>query len=496
MLKTAKTNKLLLVLVFICGVIFLSAFFYRLKFESNGRYDTKNLNVTQLGFPVSSGDPEQYIQLGKNLFSNYSFSDHYNPPYIPNTFRTIGYPVFITIINWIFNSWSSVAIVQILLAAATAVLIFEMGRKIRSAWLGFGAALLFVLDPAVIVYTSSLWPDMLLTFLVALSFYLIFFTESAKVTTFFGYGVLMGLATLVKPVGIYLPLAIIVAILLRTDWSFLIRRNKIIFITLGFAVTVFPWLLRNKVVADSWNISSISAYNLAVYNLLSFASEIGDKPAFQSQIAEIEKKYKDDYVFDPADLVYSPVLTDLKHSRELNAISIPYIKSHFISYAKFHLTRAFGYFFVKSSIIHALDYTPFARHNLEKWNLIPAPDKLVDLFSVWKNSSMKEFIYQVKHNGILFFEKLLRFLMSLLMLIPLWKYRKNPISISLWILVLYFAVLSGPVANARFRLPAEPMMMLLTVWGLILAIDFIKSGYVRKSGALDRENPIAQFQIK
>src|SRR6185437_16542785 len=61
----------------------------------------------------TSNDAYQYALLGENLVNHQVFSESTSSPYIPDTFRTPGYPVFIALLFAVFGSLYAVLVVQI-----------------------------------------------------------------------------------------------------------------------------------------------------------------------------------------------------------------------------------------------------------------------------------------------------------------------------------------------------------------------------------------------
>jgi len=66
-----------------------------------------------------------------------------------------------------------------------------------------------------------------------------------------------------------------------------------------------------------------------------------------------------------------------------------------------------------------------------------------------------------------FSERIVLLVLWLSIVYTLWKYRKEK---SVWVfisIIIYLALLSGPVSNARYRLPSDPLFYILTSVGLV-----------------------------
>jgi hypothetical protein len=112
--------------------------------------------------------------------------------------------------------------------------------------------------------------DMLFVFLMTLSIYLMFFDKikKQKYLLFFA-GLLLGFATLVRTISIFLPVVF-------AGYYFFINRNKITLkqmavllsiFALGFVAMLFPWMMRNKAHSGVFTISSLGGYNLFSFNV-------------------------------------------------------------------------------------------------------------------------------------------------------------------------------------------------------------------------------------
>ena len=146
---------LALAVVIIYG--FALSYFY--LFESFGKHDAQHILNLKIGFPIYSGDPTQYVTLGKNMIFHQAFSEYLMPPYIPNTMRTPAYPLITALLRIITGSFLSVSFFQILLVFGIAASAYLIGIKLVPPSLSLAAAVLFLLDPTAIAYTLVAFTD-------------------------------------------------------------------------------------------------------------------------------------------------------------------------------------------------------------------------------------------------------------------------------------------------------------------------------------------------
>lgn len=237
-LKAHKTEVWIFLLAF--GVRFLYAVFVQLKFGSRG-------------FLAYSDAFSFYLPLAKNLIENGVFSMSSAPPYIPDAYRTPLYPIFVSVFLWLRAPLLAVIFAQNILAGAMAVLIYRIGILIfDSRNIGLFAAIFMSIEPMSVYWNNLLMSDYLFAFLFILAFY--YFVLGR----YYLFALTFGLATLTRSIGFYL-FPIFLLFMLSNPIA---KWKKIIFAALIFFTVLFPWMLRNKIVFNTWQLSSASWYNL------------------------------------------------------------------------------------------------------------------------------------------------------------------------------------------------------------------------------------------
>ena len=85
------------------------------------------LNYGPNTFYETNEDAYEFFQLGKNLFENHVFSSQENPPFYLNSFRTIGYPVYLAFFR-IFTSDAYLPILfQNIIGSLSIVIVYCLG---------------------------------------------------------------------------------------------------------------------------------------------------------------------------------------------------------------------------------------------------------------------------------------------------------------------------------------------------------------------------------
>lgn len=306
--KAHKTEIYIFLLAF--GARFLYAVFVQLKFGAHG-------------FIAHADAISFYLQGAENLINHHIFSLNAGPPYMPDAYRTPLYTFFVAFFLWLRSPFFLIILMQNVMAGFISVLIYRIGLLLNFSYgVSVFAAILTALEPASIYWNNLLMSDYLFAFLFILACYEFFLGR------YYWFGALMGLAALTRPTGLYfLPLFL----LMSPPW------RKFALAVIIFLMVLFPWALRNKIVFDTWDITSASWYNLYGVLLSRFASEqnlILPKPQLPA-----------DYP-NPQAFIYDPANT-------------PFYKQHFLeivkarpwAYVKFHIIMA-----VKSRFVNYYQY--------------------------------------------------------------------------------------------------------------------------------------------
>ncbi len=213
------------------------------------------------GGSLTAPDSTDYLHLSERLVSGggYASSGGIFPADLN---RPPGYPVFMAIASgWHHISLDQVALIQVLLGATFAgALTFVVGRWLGSRY-GLIAGCAMALDWSTVLYSPLILADLLFAMLFAIGIALVVSSIVRRRTrdAIWG-GVALGLATLVKPVGIVVLVAVVIAILVRP------RANlRLAACCAAMALVVLPWALRNESRYGIFNVSTIDTVNLYFY---------------------------------------------------------------------------------------------------------------------------------------------------------------------------------------------------------------------------------------
>jgi 4-amino-4-deoxy-L-arabinose transferase-like glycosyltransferase len=210
-------------------------------------------------------------------------------PDVPSAYTQPLYGWFLAAIYLPFGrSWVAVGIAQTIVAVVTALLVLEIGRRLRSTGTGVVAALITTLHPYVVwhdVHMNRELLDGLLLALVALLALLAY--ENRGFPAAAGTGVATGIAVLGNARLALLPLVLApyVAWRVRPGLRALAVAGVLV---AGAALAVAPWLIRNKVEVGCFAITTDSralwkANNPNTYDVLARGGWIDDVPALRGE---------------------------------------------------------------------------------------------------------------------------------------------------------------------------------------------------------------------
>ena len=193
----------------------------------------------------------------------------------PSAYTQPLYGWFLIPVYWIFGrSWLSIGLAQIVLAVVTALLVYEIGRRLLGPRAGLAAAVIATLNPYLIwhdVHVNREIVDQVCAAALVLLTLMVAERPSKRLAALLG--VVTGLAILGNTRLVGVPVLCAAYLL----WRLPRARSSAIVAALvlgGAAVAVAPWLVRNKVQLGCWAITTDGralwkANNPQTYPLLS-----------------------------------------------------------------------------------------------------------------------------------------------------------------------------------------------------------------------------------
>lgn len=403
-------------------------------------------NEKDLRFPYLTGDSNHYRILAEHILSKKAF-DTFPDRTSPDSFRTPGYPLFLAGLYALGGSWKAAALLQAIAVSGIGVLVYLLGKEMFGERVGMFAGILAILDPINLFYSTLTLSDSFFTLLFLASLIALIWSSQGNKWAFLS-GAILGYAVLVRPIGQFLPVLFLGYLWFSLqDRRLLIRRAGIFLI--GFFIIVFSWMLRNKIIFDSWQLSSVGNFNAGYFSMLFLEQQTGIPAGEYERRLVNEKAGGDPMVLRT--LYGGPI--SLGFAKEV-------ISTDPLSYMGFHIVKTMPFFLNDGlrEIARLLEFSDATLPNLSGFLLsgdfselalaVTKGDMNTLLFFIG-TGTMAIFLifagYGIWHGAL---NARLR-LFSLLILLS----------------VLYFALLTGPVANARYRMPAMPLIIISAVFG-------------------------------
>lgn len=397
------------------------------------------LAIPALGDPrrfFVSPDSFEYDRLALNLVAGHGYSLATSSPFTPDVSRTPTYPLVLAAIYALAGHEPRAAVaVNILLGAGACILTALIGRRALGARAGTLAGLFLATDLTSVVYSLTLMTEPIFTVLIllcTLKIVQIVGNTRSGVGGTLQAAVWCGLAILTRPIGLFLPLVLGPMLGVFRPSAVDRKRLTVVFCFTAIAL-LFPaaWTVRNYLVAGLAQPTSIIAINAYYHRAVVLeAREAGHLPTEEGEATDegdpVSQRTADD---KPADLV------NLERQAAQIVLTDP------LGYARLHLggtaemLRPDRDIFVQ--IVNGALTARDRRRATSALEQTVAKTQLVVL-------------YALSACGVL---------------LGLRRAGERQMVTLFVVIVLYFLVISGPEAYARFRVPVMPFITLLAAGG-------------------------------
>lgn len=403
------------------------------------------------GGVMAASDSQDYENSALALLDKGRFAVSPDQPDEPQIRRTPGYPLFIaSIYATLARKRTAIIDAQALLATLIIPMVFFLGLKRWGRAGGWAAAIICALDPLAFIYSGMLLSETLFTILLmaALLAASNAIEEEHAQEWSFAAGLLLALATLVRPIAFFLVIPLVV-------WLAAIRRRRdgdgaaawvIIAAVLPWFFLVGGWQVRNYAAVGRPVLSTIGELNRFDYRAAGVVALREGIP-----IAEARLKLREDAPTGVSPAEFDRWMgeegTRILLENKFTAIGMEIMGGIKLLFGPpqsalvEHLVKTFGNF-------GSLDWMARTATSAETWGWLTAHPR--ELFLT---------LYAELHAIALY----------ILLLIVLYLICKRPglrmpaIDALIWGTIVYFIIISaGPEANPRFRVPIVPAMAILS----------------------------------
>jgi 4-amino-4-deoxy-L-arabinose transferase-like glycosyltransferase len=436
-IKDHKISILIFVLSFFVHLIFLIVF---LHFFGQDK--------------LLKADSHNYLSLASTLLSQHQFSVNTGNLIMPESFRVPIYPLFLAICLSITKKIWFIALIQILISALSTVFVYKISQFFLKGKWAVVPSLIFISEPRVLYISILLMSETLfLLFILAGIYYLLKYFKNYNYLDLFFSICFLALSCLIKPVSYYL---FFIIFLLSIFFIFKTKNKKKIIITIlifvfSYSMIILPWLIRNKIFFNEFELSNIKNYNLYFYNSSFLHSKLyGSKMGSENLnfiVQDLQDKAREHYTERSysKDMSYFVYIRSLYANDYLKKESTEFILNNPIEYTKIHL-KGMHDFFIKT-------------HDINRW------------FAITNNKSLAYSLSDDEYSRyfpIVLLEKIYLIFIFLLFLSSLFFIPKKK-RINFYILyatILYFAIVSSPISLGRFKYPVEAFIYILAVYSL------------------------------
>jgi hypothetical protein len=414
---------------------------------------------------ISRQDAAHFMGVAKSLLEDGTFRQ--TGKAVLDTWLTPGYPFFVAGVFALTNHSLNILLVLLaFLGGASSALVYLIARTldIRPPF-SYASALLFGISPAVIwLPASGMGGDMLFVFLLLGATYLTLKLRTTKHwwVLAVSIGLLHGLATLVRPIDFYFFFIWLIAIPFITYATEQTRKRIAItlcLMLLSFYAAIMPWMIRNELVGNHFSLSSQFAHNPFYYNIpLYLAWRDGS-----TQDAEVSKLMDlvgthDNYALisgfthkNPDGQYYYDILA---------AFDKQFLKENWIPYFAFHLYKTIP-FFVGSGV--NVVYATITNEIPNMPDVPFFPRAAQNTASLFYGGSYGSVLYNLFYYWPSTLERIAWLMIFILAfaapLVTSGLQRRFAI---LGVgMILAIAILASPIAQPRYRIPAEPFIWLL-----------------------------------
>jgi len=412
-------------------------------------------------FMIRSDSPG-YLQLAQNISEHQVFSQSLQEPLEPDAFRTPLYPLFLSLIFLVAPGPWFVGIIQALLAALTVSYTYKIGEQLSGKVAGTLAALVFGFDFFHLVEFQTVSTNALFVpFLVIATYYLCRYVKTRCTRLLLVSAVMFGLATLTRPVGMYLllglPLVLLgIEVIQYRKVRVLVLKHALVFASVFFIV-LSPWLVRNSVVFDEFSLTSIPPYNLYFWNLASLHADyfgVAYQDVQEVLNADIQEKFPGLQQHDIRNFTLSEYYKDE---------SLRIIREHPAAYAREHMVGTV-YFFLSNYYRKAV-YIALGTNESD----IPVYNP-VGMLKSGDFGSL--FALAISKSGVPIMAAFVGFGISTVLVFfmianvfflrrsQIWEYE-----LVLYALITYMALITGPLGSGSYRYQVLPLIIILAVVG-------------------------------
>ncbi len=416
----------------------------------------------------SISDAAEYEQLAANLVQYRVFSQDAAPPFRAELFRTPGYPIFLTPFHAAFRDPTlAIVIAQFLLSLLLLWAVYQLASEIgldrKTAVI---AAFLVAVSPNLAFLSTKIVTETIFTLLLAVCLLLFNrYRRAARITDLVGAGLCSGLLVLIRPIAMFFPLVLVGYAVFRMARTRKFTWYQPLVPLVCALVVVLPWITRNGRLTGRYIISTAGEHNLFLYNAATVVAAERNMTLAQARDAMRHEALETFGTLDTTN--------EAEFWQRLGTIARHHVLRYPLAAAK---VQALGF---TANFASPISIQPLMIHSgAGLFGQAHLFQRAVGLLSRGQVKAAVRLAWNERLGRLGVFAAVVLIGSSLFLLILIvfgliGLFHKSGRGL-LWLLlpVCYFTMLTGPVGEARFRAPVEPILAVFAAIGIAAVFRF------------------------
>jgi 4-amino-4-deoxy-L-arabinose transferase-like glycosyltransferase len=416
-----------------------------------------------LYFVISKGqyyspDSGLYIDLATNMVKFGVFSLSPGAPFVPEIFRTPGYPAFLALLEILGMESPYWAVFwQELIYAGCILMFYQYGRTIFGNKITRIGVIFLLLEPGGLTYPKLLLSETLfLPFFMGGVLAIGLYLRDLNWRYLAAAGILMGLGAIIRPAILYLPLVIALTLAVF-DWKDSKRWLHGGILVLSFVLIISPWLIRNQYHFGKMMMTGQQSNMFSNYHVPLVWESVKGIPFDEGR--ELSREQVRNAVAKQEKLL----------GRSLSRVEVFNLQQKIALHelAKHPLIYAMHWTFGMLKTINGVNLTEFYhafRLRIDRLHFFQVEST---------NFAEKVYIFLKHQDVIVLLAVLVRVVIAVFALLGALQIIKKR-DCFLWIMMLanfYFICVPGPMGYSRFRFPVEVFWFIQAYYGLTWVVN-------------------------
>ncbi len=375
--------------------------------------------------------------------------------------QTVIYPLFVSLLYRMSNkSMAAIVAFQVFLAILTMLLTYRIACLFFDATTAVGALVLCAVNLGFITYPQLLLAEILLTFLLMLFFERwVTATRTCSTSAAVQAGIALGLSLIVKPIALVVPPVLLaIACFSRAGRRFGDLSHVLLMSIVGYGF-VLLYMVRNYMLYASFALAPMMSLNIYQCYLSKVIGRLEQRSSYE--IAQTTLAFRSDNAFDESGWVTARALfwqTVITHPA-----TCAYVWGENVA------KTLFGLFSTQFKQLFAGRNDPQHPHSF-----------------FWLQGSVASRMYQYVTGGAVHpwirwvalveaFWSFMRWLLVLFACLMLWRKRAWATLGLSTLFILILAGMTGMDGCCRYRMTFEPILIILTAYGIVCAYQKLQS---------------------